>query len=75
MIGEFVVMIDGQLVTYSNFDNIPEKIEHVIKFLPDFPEGDPETGHTVEEHEYMETFTPKLQELMEREKLWQQSVE
>ncbi len=75
MIGEFVVMIDGQLVTYTNFADIPEKIEHVIKFLPDYPEGDPETGHTVEEHEYMATFSSKLQLLMEREKLCQQSVE
>lgn len=75
MTGEFIVMIDRKLVTYTNFDDIPEQIEHVIKFLPDVPVEDPETGHTVEEHEFMDTFTPKLQELMEREELWQQSVE
>ena len=75
MPGEYVIMVAGELITYTDYDDIPNTFEHVIKFIPDYPEGDPVTGHTQEEHELMETFTDKLQELMERERLCQQFVE
>ena len=68
MKGEFIIMINGELITYKNYDDIPDKFDHVIKFLPDWPPGDPETGHTEEEHQFMATFNNKLQKLMEIER-------
>ena len=32
---EYVIMVDGKLETYNNYDDIPEQIDHVIKFMPD----------------------------------------
>tara|TARA_Y100001937_G_scaffold19591_3_gene26986 strand:- start:1564 stop:1773 length:210 start_codon:yes stop_codon:yes gene_type:complete len=63
MKGEFQILINGKLMTYNQFEDIPEKIGAVIKFLPDFPEE----PHTKEEHEYISTFGTKLQELARRE--------
>ena len=63
MTGEFTVMINGELVTYTNYDDIPDTFEHVIKYAPDWPEP----PHTQEDHDYMETFNNKLQRLMEIE--------
>ena len=64
MIGEFIVKINGELVTYTNYDDIPDTFDHVIKFNPDWPES----PHTQEDHDYMETFIDKLQRLMEIER-------
>jgi len=52
------------LITYTDYDDIPNTFEHVIKFIPDWPEP----PHTVEDHELMSVFNDKLQELMERER-------
>ena len=57
-------MVEGKLITYTDYDDIPNTFDHVIKFNPDYPEG----PHTQEEHEYMETFNDKLQALMEIER-------
>lgn len=35
MKGEFVVLKNGILETYSNYENIPEDFDNVIKFLPE----------------------------------------
>jgi len=64
MKGEFIIMVEGKLITYTDYDDIPNTFDHVIKFNPDYPEG----PHTQEEHEYMETFNDKLQALMEIER-------
>jgi len=64
MKGEFIIMVEGKLITYTDYDDIPNTFDHVIKFNPDYPEG----PHTQEEHEYMETFNDKLQTLMEIER-------
>jgi hypothetical protein len=63
MTGEFTVMINGELVTYTNYNDIPDTFEHVIKYAPDWPRP----PHTQEDHDYMETFNNKLQRLMEIE--------
>ena len=63
MTGEFTVMINGELVTYTNYNDIPDMFEHVIKYAPDWPRP----PHTQEDHDYMETFNNKLQRLMEIE--------
>ena len=61
---EFQFLIDGELVTYDKYEDIPETFDHVIKFLPDMP---PEP-HTEEEHEEMAQWNIRLQELMEKER-------
>ena len=61
---EFVFKINGELVTYDKYEDIPEDFEHVIKFIPDVP-AEP---HTDEEHAEMAIWNTRLQELMEKER-------
>jgi len=64
---EFMFLLqDGSYVTYSSWEEVPEDLnfKHVIKFLPDIS-AEP---HTDEEHEEIELWNGKLQELMERER-------
>ena len=61
---EFVIMIDGQLQTFNNFEDIPNEFDHVIKFRPEIPEG----PHTEEQHQEVEQWNSKLQKLMEIER-------
>ena len=64
MKGEYVIMVAGELITYTDYDDIPNTFDHVIKFDPDWPEP----PHTQEDHDLMEVFNDKLQVLMERER-------
>ena len=61
---EFQFIVNGKLVTYNKYEDIPETFEHVIKFLPDIP---PEP-HTEGEHEEIQEWNNKFQELMEKER-------
>ena len=61
---EFQFIVNGELVTYDKYKDIPETFEHVIKFLPDIP---PEP-HTKKEHEEIQEWNNKFQELMEKER-------
>ncbi len=61
---EFVVKRNGILETYTQFEDIPDDFEHVIKFLPEIPEG----PHTEEQHEEIDAWNDKLQILMEIER-------
>ncbi len=61
---EFVVMKNNQLLTYTNYEDIPLDFDHVIKFRPQIPEG----PHTEEQHEEIEQWNTKLQRLMEIER-------
>ena len=66
---EFKFIVNGEVVTVNRYEDIPEKFEHVIKFLPDVPE--PEGGggnHTDEQHAEMERWNGRLQQLMEKER-------
>lgn len=60
----FVVRVAGRLETYDRFDDIPETIEHVIEFLPEVPPP----PHTDAQHEEIDSWNAKLQELMRRER-------
>jgi hypothetical protein len=60
--GKFEVLKDKKVHKFTKFSDIPESFEHVISFIPDYPEG----PHTQEEHNFMETFNSKLQELLSR---------
>ena len=63
MKGEFVIKVGSKLVTYDNYDDIPMVFDNLISFKPDAPEP----PHSEEDHEEMETYNAKLQELMRRE--------
>ena len=61
---EFQFIINGELVTFDNYEDIPYEFDHVIKFLPDIILP----PHTVEDHEELEKWNDRLQELMEKER-------
>ncbi len=61
---EFVILRNGVLETYDKYEDIPDDFEHLIKFLPDLPEG----PHTEEEHEEIHAWNDKLQALIEIER-------
>ena len=60
---KFVLLINGELVTFDNFDDIPEHFDHVIEFVPEIPDG----PHTHEQHEEIEKWNTRLQELIAKE--------
>ena len=61
---EFQFIVNGDLVLYDKYEDIPEEFEHVIRFIPDVPEE----PHTEEDHEEMALWNTRLQELMEKER-------
>ena len=61
---EFQFIINGELVTFDNYENIPDEFEHVIRFLPDII-SEP---HTEDEHKELALWNDKLQQLMEKER-------
>ena len=61
---EFQFIVDGELVAFDKYEDIPKEFEHVIRFIPDvIPEP-----HTEEDHEEMALWNTRLQELMEIER-------
>ena len=66
---EFKFIVNGELVSYDRYEDIPDEFEHVIKFLPDVPEPEGKDGnHTNEQHEDMAKWNGRLQQLMEKER-------
>ena len=61
---EFQMIVDGELVLYNKYEDIPEEFDHVIRFIPDIP---PEP-HTEDDHDEMALWNTRLQELMEKER-------
>jgi hypothetical protein len=64
MNGKFKVLIGNEVKKYTNYDDIPPQIDEVIQCQFDYPEP----PHTDEQHEEMETYIPKMNELLERSK-------
>ena len=62
MIGEYTVKIGDKLFDYTNVDDIPEKFDHLIKFLPTTPPS----PHTQVEHDLIDSFMPKMREIQKR---------
>ena len=60
---EFVVLLNGKLKTYTKYEDIPERFDNVIRFIPKIPEP----PHTHEQHEEIDLWNERLQELMKRE--------
>ena len=63
MKGQFKVLIGGNLKIFHDANDIPEKFDNLIEFLPEYPPG----PHTEKQHEEMESFMEIFRELMERE--------
>lgn len=63
MKGEFVLRIDGELKTFTDYRDIPERFDHVIKFLPDLPPP----PHNEQDHEEIQKWTVLLQNLVKKE--------
>jgi hypothetical protein len=57
-------MINGELFTYNRYEDIPDKFDHVIEFVPEIPNG----PHTEEQHEEIEKWNDKLQLLVQKER-------
>lgn len=60
---KFVIIVDGVVKTYTNYNDIPNRIDHVIEFLPEVPLG----PHTDEQHVEIESWSQRLDELIRRE--------
>lgn len=60
----FVVMVQGQIRVYHEFDHIPQDIDHVIGFLPEIPPP----PHTDQQHQEIDAWTDRFDELMRRER-------
>ena len=63
MNNEFVILLNGELKTYTKYEDIPEKFDNVIKFAP----ATPKPPHTHEQHDEMDSWNDKLKELLKRE--------
>jgi hypothetical protein len=63
MAHEFVILRNGILEHYANFEDIPQQFENVIKFLPDIPDA----PHTEDQHNEIHEWHGKLKELLKRE--------
>ena len=61
---EFVLLVKGELKTYTNYGDIPDEFDNVIKFIPEIPDG----PHSHNEHEEIEKWNERLQLLMEKER-------
>jgi hypothetical protein len=60
---KFVILLDGKLVTYNKYEDIPNSFDNLISFLPEIPEG----PHNEEQHNEIESWNEKLKELLNRE--------
>ena len=63
MIGEYIVKIGDKLFNYTNANDIPEKFDHLIKFIP----TEPPEPQTQADHDDINTFPKKFKEVFERE--------
>lgn len=61
--GEYIVLVNGRVKTFTNWEDIPSSFENIIKFNP----TPPPSPHSEEDHEYIKTFDDKLHEFMNRE--------
>ena len=56
-------MVNREIVTYTNYDDIPDTFDKIISFNPDYPPS----PHSEEDHAFMDTFNDKLQALKGRQ--------
>lgn len=63
MAHKFTILLDGKLVNYDKYEDIPLEFDNLIEFLPEIPPG----PHTDEQHEEIEQWMHRFAELMKRE--------
>ena len=63
MRGRFVILRQGKLEVYDDYDQIPARFDNLIEFMPEYPPG----PHTDDEHHEMDAYAARLEELMRRE--------
>ena len=56
------VTLDGELHHGAHWDDLPEEMDSLIAFVPNYPEP----PHTEEDHAAMEKFNDRLHEAMGR---------
>ncbi len=64
MAHEFILLIDGELKTYTKYEAIPEDFDNVIKFAPDVSEEERQVDGC-EGSTYL--WNERLKELLEKE--------
>ena len=64
MKGVYVVKIGTSFLEFSNSTDIPDEFDHLIKFVPE----EPPEPHTQEDHDFINTFNDKFQEVFKRGK-------
>ena len=63
MTHRFVILLNGELKTYDNFVDIPPSFDNIIEFRPYIPEG----PHSDSDHDIIDSWNEKLQQLIKRE--------
>ena len=61
--GDFVVRQGTELIEYHKISDIPDKFDHLIKFMPKYPEPPPD----INDHALMENMVNFLTMLQARE--------
>lgn len=64
MKGIFELIIDGELKSFDDYNQIPEEFDHVIKFIPEIPDS----PHSDHDHDEIHKWNERLQKLMEKER-------
>lgn len=60
---KFVVLKDNVMLTFTDYDLIPEDFDHVIEFVPEIPPP----PHTDRDHDEIDSWEDKFDRLMEIE--------
>ena len=61
--GEFTIRQGTELIEYTRISDIPDKFDHLIKFMPKYPEP----PHDINDHALMENMVNFLTMLQARE--------
>jgi len=60
--GDFIVRVDGEVQSYTDYNDVPQEVEAVIKFVPNIP-ADP---HTLQQHEDISKWNDEMLGLVDR---------
>lgn len=63
MNGHFRILLEGEILTFERYEDIPESFDNLIEFSPEIIPA----PHTPEQHKQMESYDDKLKELLSRE--------
>ena len=60
----FTVRVGVELHSFERYEDIPDEFDHVIEFIPEIPAP----PHTPQQHDEIEAWQPRFEQLMERER-------